>query len=174
MSIFSKLFKPATDQTPEPVVPAPEPVQKKQYYDFIIKSENEKTDKALEKYQKFWTEPEDKYNGMKLMEFKKEGIPGDKIYQYPPLDVDVKLTAFIADEDGAVTISGYILDGSDDGIYVGTAAKTKAKKILRILQNESPKITGELYGGKYWKMEDSGYVNNDWSEDLTVRVCFEY
>ena len=173
MSIFSKLFKPAADSAPEPVTPTPEPAHRKQYYDFIIKSENEKTDKALEEYQKFWTDPEDKYNGMKLMEFKKEGDPGDKVYQYPPLDVDVKLEAFIADEDGAVTISGYILTGDED-IYVGTAAKTKAKKILRILQNENPKITGELYGGKYWKMEDSGYVNNDWSEDLTVRIYFEY
>ena len=67
----------------------------------------------------------------------------------------------------------YFLDG-DDEIYVGNAAKTKAKKILRILQDKQPEITGELYGGRYWKMEDSGYVNNDWSEDLTVRVYLTY
>ncbi len=174
MSLFSKLFKQTADPAPEPVAPAPEPVQKKQYYDFIIKSADETTDKALQKYQKFWTDPEDKYDGMKLMEFKEEGSPGDKVYQYPPLDVDVKLEAFIADEDGAVTIKGFILDGADKEIYVGTAAKTKAKKILRILQKEDPRITGELYGGKYWKMEDSGYVDNRWEEDLTVRVYFEW
>ena len=173
MSLFSKLFK-QSEPAPEPVHTIPEPIQQKQHYDFIVKSENEKTDKALEKYQKFWTDPEDKYNGMKLMEFKKEGDPGDKVYLYPPLDVDVKLEAFIADEDGSVTISAYILDGSENEIYVGTAAKTKAKKILRILQDEHPKITGELYGGKYWKMEGSGYVDDRWTEDLTVRVYFEY
>ena len=156
---------------PEPV-PAPAPAVAPTMYDFIIKSADEKTDKALNKYQKFWTDSEDRYNGMRLMEFKAEGVPGEKVYEYPPLDVDVKLEAFIA-EDGATEIRGYILDG-DGEIYVGTAAKTKAKKILRILQDNEPKITGELYGGKYWKMEDSGYVNNDWSEDLTVRVYLEY
>lgn len=145
----------------------------KETYDFIIKSENEKTDKAIVKYQQFWTDPEDKYNGMKLMEFKRDGNPGDKIYQYPPLDVDVKLEAFIG-EDGTTEILGYILDGAENEIYVGKAAKTKAKKILRILQEQNPKITGELYGGKYWKMENSGYVNNDWDEDLTVRVFLTY
>lgn len=53
-------------------------------YDFIVKSENEKTTKALEKYQKFWTDKEDQYDGMKLKEFKEDGDPGDKVYQYPP------------------------------------------------------------------------------------------
>ena len=146
--------------------------KKKTIYDFIIKSHDEKTDKALVKYQKFWTDEEDKYDGMALKEFKEDGDPGDKVYEYPPLDVDVKLEAFIG-EDGTTEIRGYILDG-DGEIYVGTAAQTKAKKILRILQDESPSITGELYGGKYWKMESSGYVNNDWSEELTVRVYLTY
>ena len=154
--------------------PAPTSVveQKKTVYDFIIKSHDEKTDKDLVKYQKFWTDKEDKYDGMTLKEFKEDGDPGDKVYEYPPLDVDVKLEAFIGD-DGTTEIRGYILDGNGE-IYVGTAAQTKAKKILRILQDESPSITGELYGGKYWKMEDSGYVNNDWSDELTVRVYLKY
>lgn len=142
-------------------------------YDFIVKSENDKTTKAIEKYQKFWTDKEDQYNGMKLKEFKEDGDPGDKVYQYPPLDVDLKLEAFLG-EDGSTEIRAYIENGLNEEIYVGTAAKTKAKKILKILQENNPKITGELYGGKYWKMEDSGYVNNDWSEDLTVRVYLTY
>ena len=153
-------------------VPAPAPVQSKEIYEFIAKSRDEKIDKALIKYQKFWTDPEDKYDGMTLKEFKADGDPGDKIYEYPLLDVDVKLEAFLG-EDGSTEIRVYILDG-DGEIFVGTAAKTKAKKILRILQEKSPAITGELYGGKYWKMEDSGYVNNDWSETLTVRVYLAY
>lgn len=153
-------------------VPTPVVEQKKTVYDFIIKSKDEKTDKALIKYQKFWTDKEGKYDGMTLKEFKEDGDPGDKVYEYPPLDVDVKLEAFIGD-DGSTEIRGYILDG-DKEIYVGTAAQTKAKKILRTLQDESPSITGELYGGKYWKMESSGYVNNDWSEELTVRVYLTY
>lgn len=153
--------------------PAPAPIVEKTTYDFIVKCDNEKSEKALIKYQKFWTDDEDRYNGMTLKEFKADGDPGDKVYQYPPLDVDVKLDAFLG-EDGSVTITAYVLSGSDDEIRVGTAAETKAKKILRILQENEPKITGELYGGKYWKMEDSGYVNADWSEELTVRVFLTY
>ena len=141
-------------------------------YDFIVKSENEKTTKALEKYQKFWTDKEDQYDGMKLKEFKEDGDPGDKVYQYPPLDVDLKLEAFLG-EEGSTEIRAYIENGSDE-IYVGTAAKTKAKKILKLLQENSPKITGELYGGKYWKMEDSGYVDDRWAEALTVRVYLQW
>ena len=141
-------------------------------YDFIVKSENEKTTKALEKYQKFWTDKEDQYDGMKLKEFKEDGDPGDKVYQYPPLDVDLKLEAFLG-EDGSTEIRAYIENGSDE-IYVGTAAKTKAKKILKLLQENNPKITGELYGGKYWKMEDSGYVDDRWAEALTVRVYLQW
>ena len=141
-------------------------------YDFIVKSENEKTTKALEKYQKFWTDKEDQYDGMKLKEFKEDGDPGDKVYQYPPLDVDLKLEAFLG-EDGSTEIRAYIENGSDE-IYVGTAAKTKAKKILKLLQENNPKITGELYGGKYWKMEDSGYVADRWAEALTVRVYLQW
>ena len=157
---------------PEPA-PVPTPVVASESYDFIVKSESKKNDKAIVKYQKFWTDAEDKYDGMKLMDFKREGDPGDKVYEYPPLDVDVKLEAVI-DEDGSTAIKAYILDGSDGEIYIGTAAKTKAKKILRLLQENQPKISGELYGGKYWKMEDSGYVNADWSEPLTVRVYLKW
>ena len=163
------LFKKKKNVAP---VPAPIVEPKKTVYDFIIKSQDSNTDKALIKYQKFWIDKEEKYDGMTLKEFKEDGDPGDKVYEYPPLDVDVKLEAFIG-EDGSTEIRGYILDGTGE-IYVGTAAKTKAKKILRILQDESPSITGELYGGKYWKIEDSGYVNDAWSDELTVRVYLAY
>lgn len=166
MSLFKRKLKPGP-------VPTVAPIPKKNTYDFIAKCYNEESRKALEKYQKFWTDPEDKYEGMTLKEFKEDGSPGDKVYQYPPLDADVKLDAFIGVENDNVSINVFILD-NDKEILVGTAAKTKAKKILKILQEENPKITGELYGGKYWKMEDSGYVNNDWSEELTVRVFLEW
>lgn len=162
MALFKRKPKPVT--APPPVS---EPV-KKETYEFIAKCDNEKAQKELEKYQKFWTDTEDKYNGMRLLEFKEEGSPGDKVYQYPPLDVSVDIEAFVGD-DGSVEITVYILDG-DKRIRVGTAAKTKAKKILKLLQENEPKITGELYGGKYWKIEDSGYVDDRWSEILTVRV----
>ncbi len=165
------LFKKKKKAEPVPA-PTPAPVQTKTFYDFIAKSQDDQTNKALNKYQRFWTDAEDKYDGMTLKEFKADGLPGDKVYEYPPLNVDVKLEAFLGD-DGSTEIRVFILDG-DSEIFVGTAAKTKAKKILRILQEENPSISGELYGGKYWKMEDSGYVNNDWSEVLTVRVYLEY
>ena len=143
MGLFDKFLKKLPEQdTVEWTVtltdPQPDPQPKKaaapvaydNHYEFIIKSEDEKTDRAIVRYQKFWTDPEDKYEGMTLMQFKEEGYPGDKIYQYPPLDVAVKLDAFLG-EDGSVEISGFIDDGNKY-IYVGKAAKTKAKKILRI------------------------------------------
>lgn len=86
--------------------------------------------------------------------------------------MSVKLSAFMGD-DGSVIISGYILDG-DFEIYVGKSAITKSKKILKILQDESQTITGELYGGQYWKLEDSGYVDDRWSEDITIRVSLRW
>lgn len=165
------LFKRKPKREPAPEAPVVLPVQSN-IYEFIIKSENDDSDKQLEKYQKFWTDPEDKYNGMTMKELKESDLYGEKVYQYPPLDVSVKLSAFLGD-DGSVIISGYILDG-DSEIYVGKSAKTKAKKILKILQDESPTITGELYGGKYWKLEDSGYVDDCWSEDLTIRVSLRW
>lgn len=169
MALFKK--KPKTEPKTEPK-PVPVAV-KKESYDFIAKCDNEKSQKALEKYQKFWTDPEDKYNGMKLMEFKNEGVPGDKVYQYPPLDVDVRLEAFLPEDGSDPNVTVYLLNG-DEEIRVGTAAKTKAKKIIKLCSENNPKIAGELYGGKYWKMEDSGYVDDRWTEDLTVRVYLEY
>ena len=167
MSLFKR--KPKSEHVPEP--PVVLPVQSN-IYEFIIKSENDESDKLLEKYQKFWTDPEDKYNGMTMRELKESDLYGEKVYQYPPLYVSVKLSAFLGD-DGSVIISGYILDG-DSEIYVGKSAKTKTKKILKILQDESPTINGELYGGQYWKLEDSGYVDNRWSDDLTIRVSLRW
>ena len=163
MSLFKR--KPKTNPAPEPIIVPP---AQSNEYEFIIKCSDEKSENALEKYQKFWTDPEDKYNGLTMRELKESCLYGEKIYQYPPLDVSVKLSAFLGD-DGSVTISGFVLDGERE-ILVGEAAKTKAKKILRILQDESPTITGELYGGNYWKMKDSGYVDDRWSDERTIRV----
>ena len=175
MALFDKLFK--SDPAPTPK-PAPTPVQKKETYEFIAHCSDPKCEKRLQKYQKFMTDPEDKYDGMKLMEFKESGYPGDKVWQYPPLDVDVDLKTTVS-EDGSVTVSVYVIDydidkGEDVELYVGDAAKTKGKKILRLMQEHDPEITAELYGGKYWKMEDSGYVDDRWDEVLTVRVYFKW
>lgn len=65
MSLFKR--KPKSEHVPEP--PVVLPVQSN-IYEFIIKSENDESDKMLEKYQKFWTDPEDKYNGMTMRELK--------------------------------------------------------------------------------------------------------
>lgn len=164
MSLFKR------KKAPTPEAPVIKPTIS--VYDFIVKCEDEKANKALTKYQKFWTDPEEKYDGMTMKELKGSDLYGEKVYEFPPLDVEVKLSAFIA-EDGSVTISGYVLDG-DNEILVGTAAKTKAKKILKILQEESPAISGELYGGRYWKLEDSGYVDDRWSETITLRVFLQW
>lgn len=173
MGLFDKLFKKEVAPESAPVPAAdPEPAKHPTYYEFIIRSEDEKTDRALEDFQKFWTDPEDKHEGMKLLEFKKEGSPGDKNYLYPPLEVDVELKAIVNDE-GVLEIHGYIYDGNDL-IYVGTAAKSKARKIKRIMDERDPRITADLYGGNVWKMESSGYVDDRWIEDYIVRVTFEY
>lgn len=103
------LFKRKPKREPANEAPVVLPVQSN-IYEFIIKSENDDSDKQLEKYQKFWTDPEDKYNGMTMKELKASDLYGEKVYQYPPLDVSVKLSAFMGD-DGSVIISGYILDG---------------------------------------------------------------
>ena len=157
------IFKKKKEEPPAPVAP----VVPANEYEFLIKCTDEKSGKALEKYQKNWTDPEDKYEGMTIYDLKDSCRYGEKIYQYPPLEPAVKLKAFIGD-DGSVVITGYVVDG-DDELLVGEAAKTKANKILKILQEESPAITGELYGGKYWKLEDSGYVDDRWSDPPTVR-----
>lgn len=173
ISFLKSKFKPepAPKQEPEPD-PVPVKPDRPNEYEFIIKCVNEKSQAQLEKYQAFWTDPEDRYNGMTMWDLKDSALYGEKVYEYPPRDVDVKLSAFIG-EDGSVQISGYVLD-ADGEIYVGKAARTKAKKILRILQDESPSITGELYGGKYWILKDNGYVDDDWSDILTVRIYFRW
>jgi len=166
MSLFS-LFK------KEPKEPAPAPVQPKRFeneYEFIVHCDG--PDSALWKYQEENTDPEDIYEGKTMREFKEDGDPGDKIYKYPPLSVTPKLSAFIG-EDGSVEITGYIIDGYDE-ILVGKSAKTKNKKILKILQEESPKITGELSGGYYWTMESSGYVNDNYYDEYKMRVTFQW
>ena len=142
-------------------------------YEFKIVCTYEKSEKALLKYLKNETDPDDKYNGMTMRDLKDSDLYGEKIYQYPPCDVTVKLSAFVSDEDGSVVITGFVLDG-DKEISVGTAAKGKSNKILRTLQDNGPAITGELSGGNYWKLEDSGYVNKDWSDPVTLRVCLEW
>ena len=158
-------FKKKEEKPPAPVVP-------QNVYEFPIKCADEKLSKALEKYQKELTDPDDKYEGMTIYDLKESCRYGEKIYQYPLLEVQVNLKAFLG-EDGSVVISGYVVDGSKD-LLVGEAAKTKAKKILGILQNESPSITGELTGGKYWKLEDSGYVDDRWSDPFTLRVTLRW
>ena len=166
MSLFSLFNK-------KPKKTASVPVQPKRLeneYEFIVHCD--RSDSALLHYQKANTDPDDMYNGMSMKEFKEDGVSGDKVYKYPPLDVPVKLSAFIG-EDGSVEISGIIVDGYDD-ILVGKAAKTKGKKILKILQEEKPKITAVLSGGYYWKIEQSGYVNDDWQEDYKMIVTLQW
>lgn len=80
-----------------------------------------------------------------MKELKASDLYGEKVYQYHPLDVSVKLSAFIGD-DGSVIISGYILDG-DSEIYVGKSEKTKAKKILKILQDKARLLPASCTAG---------------------------
>ena len=165
------LFK-KKDPKPAPVQAPPAPKAPENVYEFLVKCADEKSADALAAYQKDWTDPEDKHEGMTLYDLKDSCRYGEKIYEYPPMDVTPKLKAFIGD-DGSVTITGFVVDGEDE-LLVGEAAKTKAKKILKILQEESPSITAELFGGQYWKMEDSGYVDDRWSDPYTMRVKLKW
>jgi len=168
MLLFS-LFKKNKEEPVSNPVPV-QSVKESNKYEFIVHCDE--NDKPLWKYQKENTDPDDIYNGMTMHDFKASGDCGEKLYKYPPLSVPVKLSAFIG-EDGSVEISGYIIDGNDE-ILVGKAAKTKSKKILKILQENNPKITGELSGGYYWLIESSGYLNSDCFAEYRMDVSFEW
>ena len=121
------------------------------HYDFNVHWDDERTDKILERYQKDWTDREDRYEGMTKREFKECGGPGDKVFKYPPLDVDVELSRGEIDGKAAVLVS--LIDGGKNPL-IGYAPKTKAKKILQLIDehNESIRISAELSGGDFWEL----------------------
>ena len=130
---------------------------------------------VLEKYQKNWTDPEDRYEGMSNKDIKESGAYNEKIYQYPPLDVDLELQEL--ERDGKPAVGFNLIDGKKNP-FIGYAPKTKAKKILQLIE-EHPQIrmAAELSGGHYKKLEfwnDHDYVNADWSDDIKVRVTLDW
>ena len=121
------------------------------HYDFNVHWDDERTEKILERYQKEWTDREDRYEGMTKKELRESGSPGEKVFRYPPLDVDVELRASEIDGKPAVLVS--LIDGRKNPL-IGYAPKTKAKKILQLIDehSESVRISAELSGGDFWDL----------------------
>lgn len=144
------------------------------HYEFLVHFTDDAYD-ILEKYQKEWTDPDDRYEGMTNKDIKASGDYDTKIYQYPPLDVDLEL--FETEIDSKAAVGFNLIDGKRNP-FIGYAPKTKAKKILRLIE-EHPgiRMSAELSGGHYKKLEfwnDHDYVNSDWSDDIKVRVTLNW
>lgn len=137
-------------------------------YTFPLHWDDEKIDHKLERYQKFWTDSEDIYDGYRTYsDLKESELYGEKIYKYPPLDVTIEYKI-----NGDV-VEFYLYDG-ERSYFVGTPAKTKNKKVIKILNENDPIISAELSGGHYRKLEYSGYVNDDWDDEIKIHVTLDW
>ena len=116
------------------------------HYIFNVHSEDDNIYDTLERYQRKWTDREDRYEGLTKRDILETCAPGEKIFKYPPLDVDVELKE---DEvDGKVAVLVYLVDG-DRCPLIGHAPKTKAKRILQLLSEHDVVVSAELSGGDY-------------------------
>lgn len=116
------------------------------HYVFNVHWSDEKTNKILEKYQKDWTDPDDRYDGMSKRDIMEACAPGDKVFKFPPLDIDVELSEGIVDSKPAVLVR--LIDGKNNPL-IGCAPKTKARKIIQLLSEHDVRISAELSGGDY-------------------------
>lgn len=138
------------------------------HYDFLVHWDDDKIWDILERYQKQNTDREYKYEGYTMRELKESGLYGEKIYKYPPLDVSVELK----EKDDNIDV--YLFDGDKD-VLIGHPPKTKVKKIKTLTKElENYFIHATLSGGDYWKLKDNGYVEDDWSDDLKVKVSIDW
>lgn len=119
------------------------------HYEFNVQWEDPVVEEFLERYQRAWTDREDQYEGMTKKEVRETCLPGEKIFKYPPLDVDVELKP--AEIDGKPAVLVYLVDVKDL-ILLGRAPKTKAKKIIKLLEDPSIRISAELSGGDFWEL----------------------
>lgn len=144
-------------------------------YVFNVHWDDDRTDDILERYQKNWIAREDQYDGMSKKEIKESCVPGEKIFKYPPLDVDVELKEGEIDGNQAVLV--YLLDGEKDPL-IGYAPKTKAKKILQLLSEHNPNVSAELSGGDYRELvvfsDGEAVCNSNIPKPLKVQVCLDW
>lgn len=118
-------------------------------YMFNVQWEDPAVEDVLEKYQKSWTDREDRYEGMTKKDVRETCVPGEKVFKYPPLDVDVELRPDQIDSKPAILV--YLIDGKDPRL-IGHAPKTKAKKIIELLRDPNLRISAELSGGDFWEV----------------------
>lgn len=116
------------------------------HYEFNVHWDDEKTEDILEKFQREWTDREDRYEGMTKKDIRESCVPGEKIFKYPPLDVDLELKR--GEIDGKTAVLVYLIDGAKNPL-IGYAPKTKAKKILQLLDEHQVYMSAELSGGDY-------------------------
>ena len=144
-------------------------------YEFNVHWDDEKIERILEKYQREYTSPEDRYDGMTKQDIKEMGMPGEKFFKYPPLDVYVELKEDKIDGKAAILV--YLLDG-DETKLIGYAPKTKAKKILQILSEHDVQMSAELSGGDYRELvifnDGEAVCNSNIPKPLKVQVRLDW
>ena len=116
------------------------------HYDFNVHLTEEGYEIA-EKYQRLWTDREDRYEGMTKREIKENGVPGEKYFKYPPMDVGLDLVP--VEVDGRPMIEVYLLTDKKKDPLIGYAPKTKVKKILQLIDEHDIRMRAELSGGEF-------------------------
>ena len=139
----------------------------KAHYEFLVHYDDEKVERYLVKYQKFWSDPDFKYEGMTMREIKDSMLYGEKIYKFAPLDVDLDFKY----ENGVLRV--FLLDG-DKSVDVGTAPPRKTKRIVQLLRDFDPRVYAELTGGHFYQLKNNGYVEDEWSDDYKIRVRLDW
>lgn len=146
-------------------------------YEFNVHWDDERTEAVLERYQRDWTDREDRYEGLTKKGLREDGSPGEKVFKYPPLDVDVELRQDVIDGKAAVLV--YLIDGKKDPL-IGHAPKTKARKILQLLDehSESVRISAELSGGDFWELvvfhDGEAVCESNMPKPLKVQVTLDW
>lgn len=141
-------------------------------YFFLVHPEDDKQYKVIEKYQKDMTDKEDIYSGYSLRDLKESDLYDEKVWKYPPLDVDVELTETALNGKPAIAVN--LIRGIDDSPLIGYAPTTKVKKILSLLKDHNCTVSAELYGGDFRRLLGDGYVEDGIPTLLNVRVILDW
>lgn len=137
------------------------------HYEFLVHYDDEKVERYLVKYQKFWSDPDYKYEGLSIKEIKDSCRYGEKIYKYEPVDVDLEFKY----EDGVLRV--FLYDG-EKTTDVGYAPGRKTKRIVQILSDLDPDVFAELSGGHFYQLKNNGYVEDEWSDEYKIRVRLDW
>lgn len=137
------------------------------HYEFLVHYDDPAIERRLVKYQKFWSDPDCKYDGLTIREIKDLGLYGEKIYKFAPLDVDVEFELV----DGVLRV---LLSEGDRSFFIGCAPPRKTKRVLQILSDLDPAVSAVLTGGHFYQLKNNGYVEDEWSDAYKVRVLLDW